>query len=59
MFIWKALKRIKGERTLIKDKEFDSVKMMRDIRDRISRDIENMTLEEEKKYLQKVISSSK
>ena len=44
---------------MIKDKEFDSVKMMRDIRDRISRDIENMTLEEEKKYLQKVISSSK
>ncbi len=44
---------------MIKDKEFDSVKMMRDIRDRISMDIENVTLEEEKKYLQKVISSSK
>ena len=44
---------------MIKGKEFDSVKMMRDIRDRISMDIENVTLEEEKKYLQKVISSSK
>ena len=43
----------------IAEKEFDSVKMMRDIRDKISKDIEGMTLEEERKYLQKMISSSK
>ena len=41
------------------EKEFDSVKMMRDIRDKISKDIEGMNLEEEKRYLQKMISSSK
>jgi hypothetical protein len=39
-------------------KKFDSVKMMRDIRDKISKDIVDMTLEEEQKYLAKVISSS-
>ena len=44
---------------MTKAKKFDSVKMMRDIRDRIGKDIADMTLEEEKKYLQKVISSSK
>ena len=44
---------------MTKTKKFDSVKMMRDIRDVISKDIVDMTLEEEKKYLQKVISSSK
>ena len=42
-----------------KEKEFDSVKMMRDIRDKISKDIEGMTLDEEIRYLQKMISSSK
>ena len=40
-------------------KKFNSVKMMRDIRDKISVDIADMTLEEEKKYLQKIIASSK
>lgn len=39
-------------------KEFDAVKIMRDIRDKISKDIENMTLEEEKEYLAKSIASS-
>ena len=38
-------------------KNFDSVKMMRDIRDKISKDIENMTLEEEKEYLARTIAS--
>jgi hypothetical protein len=42
-----------------KEKKFDSVKLMRDIRDKISKDIEGMTLDEEKRYLQKMISSSK
>ena len=39
-------------------KRFDSVKMMRDIRDKISRDIQGMTLEEEKEYLTKLIAGS-
>ena len=43
---------------MTKGKKFDSVKMMRDIRDKISRDIEDMTLDEERSYLQKMISSS-
>jgi hypothetical protein len=38
-------------------KKFDSVKMMRELRDEISNDIEGMTLEEEKRYLQKRIES--
>jgi len=40
------------------EKKFDSVKMMRDIRDRISRDIQGMTLEEEKEYLAKLSEKS-
>ena len=44
---------------MAREKKFDSVKMMRDIRDKISRDIEGMTLEEERRYLQRMISSSK
>ena len=40
-------------------KRFDSVKMMREIRDRISRDIQGMTVEEEKRYLAKLIAGSK
>ncbi len=40
-------------------KKFDSVKMMRDIRDEISREIQGMTLEEEKRYLAKLSSRSK
>ena len=41
------------------EKKFDSVKMMRDIRDRISRDIQGMTLEEEKEYLARLIAGSR
>ena len=41
------------------EKRFDPVKMMRDIRDKISRDIQGMTLEEEKEYLAKLIAKSK
>jgi len=44
---------------MTRGKKFDSVKMMRDIRDKMSRDIEGMTLEEERRYIQKMISSSK
>ena len=34
-----------------KTKTFDSVKMMRDIRDKISDETQNMTLEQLKKYI--------
>ena len=34
-----------------KVKTFDAVKMMRDIRDKISNDTQNMTLEQLKKYI--------
>jgi hypothetical protein len=33
------------------DKKFDSVRMMREARERISRDIEGMTFEQEKAYI--------
>jgi hypothetical protein len=39
-------------------KKFDSVKMMREIRDEMSGDIQGMTLEEEKEYLAKLIAKS-
>jgi hypothetical protein len=35
---------------------FDAVKTMRDIRDQISQEIMNMTFEEEKVYLKKLLS---
>jgi type II secretory pathway predicted ATPase ExeA len=34
------------------EKDFDAVQHMRELRDRISRDIEGMTYEEEKAYIQ-------
>ena len=34
-----------------KTKAFDAVKMMRDIRDKISEETQNMTLEQLKKYI--------
>jgi len=41
-----------------KEKSFDSVKMMREIRDKISIETLNMTLEELKAYIEKRISQS-
>ena len=37
-------------------KDFDSVKTMRTIRDRISKEIMDMTFEEENAYLQKLLA---
>ncbi len=34
-------------------KEFDAVKMMRNIRDEISREIQGMNFEEQKRYIRK------
>ena len=36
-----------------KEKKFDAVKMMREIRDEISAETQNMTLEELKNYIEK------
>jgi len=37
------------------EKEFDAVKMMRDIRDKLSKEFETMSYEEQKKYIRKGI----
>jgi len=39
------------------DKKFDSVKMMREIRDKISSETENMNFEEFKKYMDSKLKS--
>jgi hypothetical protein len=41
-----------------KEKSFDAVKMMREIRDQISTDTQNMTFEEFKKYMDLRIKAS-
>lgn len=42
-----------------KEKKFDSVKMMRDIRDKISSETQNMTFEELKAYIKSKLQASK
>jgi CO dehydrogenase/acetyl-CoA synthase beta subunit len=42
-----------------KEKQFDAVKMMRDIRDKISAETQNMTFEELKAYIKKQLVDSK
>jgi CO dehydrogenase/acetyl-CoA synthase beta subunit len=42
-----------------KEKEFDAVKMMREIRDKISSETENMTFEELKAYIKKQLGDDK
>ena len=39
-------------------KGFDCVKMMRDIRDKISRDIMNMTHDEQRTYFKKLLAKA-
>ncbi len=46
-------------KTIKKEKTFDAVKMMRDIRDKISAETQNMTLEELKTYIETKIQESK
>ena len=41
-----------------KTKKFDAIKTMREIRDKISLEIMNMTYEEEKMFLDKLITES-
>ena len=45
--------------TTKKEKQFDAVKMMRDIRDKISSETQNMTFEELKAYIKKQLEESK
>jgi CO dehydrogenase/acetyl-CoA synthase beta subunit len=42
-----------------KEKQFDAVKMMRDIRDKISAETQNMTFDELKAYIKKQLADSK
>ena len=46
-------------KTINKEKQFDAVKMMRDIRDKISSDTQNMTFDELKNYIKQQLIDSK
>ena len=46
-------------KSIKKKDKFDAVKMMREIRDKISKDIKGMTFEEEQAYLEKIIANKK
>jgi hypothetical protein len=46
-------------KTIRKEKTFDAVKMMRDIRDKISSETQNMTFEELRAYIEVRIQESK
>ena len=39
------------------EKKFDAVKMMREIRDKLSKEFENMSYEEQKKYIREKIKN--
>ena len=45
--------------TTKKEKTFDAVKMMRDIRDKISAETQNMTFEELKAYIKNRLADNK
>jgi len=45
--------------TIKKEKTFDAVKMMREVRDKISSETQNMTFDELKAYIKKQLSESK
>ncbi len=44
--------------TTRKEKQFDAVKMMREIRDKISSETQNMTFEELKEYIKQKLSEN-
>ena len=46
-------------KTTKKTKSFDAVKMMRDVRDKVSIETQNMSLEELKNYIKTRLSDSK
>lgn len=43
----------------LKEKKFDAIKVMREIRDKISAEIMNMTYEQERAYLDKLLEEGK
>jgi hypothetical protein len=45
--------------TIKKKKQFDTVKMMREIRDKISSETQNMTFEELKAYIKQQLADNK
>ncbi|MBK9733130.1 MAG: hypothetical protein IPO83_17900 [Chitinophagaceae bacterium] len=45
--------------TTKKEKQFDAVKMMRDIREKISSETQNMTFDELKAYIKKQLTDNK
>jgi hypothetical protein len=45
--------------TIKKEKTFDAVKMMREIRSKITAESQNMTVEEFKSYIKKQLSDNK
>jgi hypothetical protein len=45
--------------TTKKEKEFDAVKMMREIRDKISSETQNMTFEQLKAYIRQKLAENK
>jgi len=45
-------------KTTKKEKEFDAVKMMREIRDKISSETQNMTYEELKSYIEQRLAKN-
>ena len=45
--------------TTKKEKQFDAVKMVRDIRDKISYETQNMTFDELKAYIKQQLADSK
>jgi hypothetical protein len=45
--------------TTKKEKQFDAVKMMREIRDKISSETQNMTFEELKAYIKQKLTENK
>ncbi len=45
--------------TIKKEKDFDAVKMMREIRNKISAETENMTFEELKAYIKMQLANNK
>ncbi|MBK9216437.1 MAG: hypothetical protein IPM59_12750 [Chloracidobacterium sp.] len=47
------------EATKKKEKDFDCVKMMRDIRDKMSREMMNMTHKEQLAYIQNLLEKGK
>lgn len=50
---------MKMETTKKTEKKFDAVKMMREIRDKVSSETQNMTFEELKAYIKNQINESK